>query len=144
MRTSTRLLGVLAAAALAGLAFFQLKLADSYADRGQHPISLDDQRYGIAGLALVLALVLVVRPGPWVWASSLLLTAGMLGYVVYGHNRCWPLSDYDGCFLDSWDVAEAKQAIVAGAAALVVQAFGWVSAVSAAGSRALPSRDALR
>jgi hypothetical protein len=139
---STRLLGVLAAAALAGLAFFQLKLADSLADRGEDPISLDDQRYALAGLALVLALALLLRPGPWVWALALLLTAGTVGYLAYNHNRCWPLYDYDGCFIEDWDVDEAKYALWCAGGAALLQAFGWVSAVSAAASRALPGRDA--
>jgi hypothetical protein len=144
MRTSTRLLGVLSAAALVAMGLLQLKLADLYADRGEHPISLDDQRLALGGLALVLALALLVRPRSMVWAAVLLLTAAEVGLLVYGLNRCWPLSDYDGCFRDDWDVDEVRWSVLAGGAALLLQCFGWVSAVSAAASRVLPSHDALR
>jgi hypothetical protein len=142
MRTSTRLLGVLTAAALVALGLLQLKLANDYVDRGEHPISLDDQRLFMAGLAVVLALALIMKPRPWVWTVTLLLTAAVVGMLVYGHERCWPLSDYDGCFNDSWDVDEAKASVAAGAAALLLQCFGWVSAVSAAASRVRPAHDA--
>jgi len=144
MRTSTRLLGVLSAAALIAMGLLQLRLADLYPDRGEHPISLDDQRIALAGVATAAALALLLRPRPLVWTLTLLATAAIVGYLVYGTNRCWPLSDYDGCFNDDWDVKEVQRAIAAGGAALLLQCFGWVSAVSAAASRDLPSHDALQ
>lgn len=139
---STRVLALLTAVALTGIAVVHLRIADSYGKVGDHPLSIGDQFYAQSGAAILLALVLVVRPRPLAWAVTILFAAGALGVLVYSRYRCLPLNGFDGCFTESWDVEGARQAAWAEAAALGLSVFGWVSAVSAAGSRARPVHDA--
>lgn len=119
-----RVLSVLTAAALVGIAVVHLRIADNYAGLGTRPLSLPDQFYAQAVSGIVLALALLVRPHAVVWLASLGFAVASLAVITYSRYRCLPIYGFDGCFQESWGVEGARPAAYFEGAAIVLSAVG--------------------
>jgi len=119
-----RPLRVLTALALVGIAVVHLRIAHTYTAIGKHPLTIGDQFYVQAVVAIGLALVLLVRPHMLVWAACALFALGSLAVLVYSRYRALPVYGFPGGFQESWDVSGAKLAAGFESAALVLAVVG--------------------
>ena len=79
------------AAALLGVAAVHLAIAGDYTGIGKHPLSLGDQFYVQSVVAIVLGLVLLVRPHLLVWLATAGFAAGSLAVLVYSRYKTIPV-----------------------------------------------------
>ncbi len=119
-----RILAVLTAVALVGIAVVHLQIADNYKGLGKHPLALSDQFYAQAAGGFVLALALLIRPHALVWLASLGFAIASLGAIVYSRYKCLPIYGFDGCFQEAWGVEGAKPAAYFEGMAIVTSAIG--------------------
>lgn len=119
-----KLLRILTALALVGVAVVHLRIAQDYTGLGSRPLSLGDQFYAQSAAALLLAVALLVRPHRLVWVATALFAAGSLAVLVWSRYRCLPVPGFDGCFQETWAVDGAKPAAAFETAALVLSAAG--------------------
>ena len=119
-----RVLSVLTAVALVGIAVVHLKIAGNYKGLGSHPLALSDQFYAQAVGGIVLALALLVRPHAVVWVASLGFAIASLAAITYSRYKCLPIYGFDGCFQESWGVEGAKPAAYFEGIAIVLSAVG--------------------
>ena len=117
-------LRVLTALALVGVAVVHLRIAHSYTAIGTHPLSIGDQFYVQAVLAIALAGVLLLRGSAVVWGACALFAAGSLAVLVYSRYHALPVYGFTGGFQESWDVRGAKPAAVAEGLALLLSLVG--------------------
>jgi hypothetical protein len=121
---TTKVLRVLTALALVGVAVVHLRIADNYAGIGKHPLALADQFYAQAATAILLGLVLLVRPHLLVWLAAAGFAAVSLAVLVYSRYRTIPVYGFPPGFVESWEVEGAKLAGGFESAALLLSAAG--------------------
>lgn len=126
-----RVLPVLTAVALVGIAVVHLKIAGNYKGLGSHPLALSDQFYAQAAGGIVLGLALIVRPHALVWLAAVGFAIASLAGLVYSRYKCLPIYGFDGCFQESWGVEGAKPAAYFEVTALVLGAAGAAMTVPA-------------
>lgn len=114
-----KVLRVLTAVALVGVAVVHLRIASDYVGLGSRPLSLGDQFYAQSAAALALAVALLVRPHRLVWLATVLFSLASLGALVYSRYKCLPVPGFDGCFQETWEADGAKPALVFEVATLV-------------------------
>lgn len=115
---------VLSAAALVGIGGVHLAIAGDYTVIGNRPVSLGDQFYAQSGVAVALALALLVRPHLLVWLAAAGFAAGSLAVLVYSRYKTIPVPGFPGGFMETWQARGAKPAAAFEAAALVLSAVG--------------------
>jgi hypothetical protein len=118
-----KLLRVLTAVALVGVAVVHLRIAPDYEGLGRHPLALTDQFYAQSAGALLLAVAVLVRPHRLVWLATVGFAVASLGGLVYSRYRCLPVPGFDGCFQETWAVRGAKPALAFEVATLVLSAL---------------------
>jgi hypothetical protein len=119
-----RILAVLTAVALVGIAVVHLNIAGNYKGLGSHPLALSDQFYAQAVGGIVLAIALLIRPHALVWLSCLGFAIASLGAITYSRYKCLPIYGFDGCFQESWGVEGARPAAYFEGLAIVLSTIG--------------------
>jgi len=119
-----KLLRVLTAAALIGVAVVHLRIAQDYVGLGTRPVSLGDQFYAQSAAGIGLAVLLLARPHRLLWLAAALFSVASLGALVWSRYECLPVPGFDGCFQETWQADGAKPAAALEAAALALSALG--------------------
>lgn len=130
-----KLLRVLTAIALVGVAVVHLQIAPDYQGLGTHPLALSDQFYAQSAIAILLALALLVRPHGLVWLATAGFAAGSIAVLVYSRYNCLPIPGFDGCFQETWAVQGAQPALAFELAALALSAVALALPVMTRGRR---------
>lgn len=107
-----------------GIAAVHLNIAGDYKGVGKNPLSLSDQFYAQAVIALLLALALIVKPHLLVWLAAAVFGIGSIALLIYSRYQTLPVYGFPPGFQETWMAKGSKLAAIFEGLAIVFAVAG--------------------